>query len=81
MCIVIIDGADFIGSNFVLYWLAQCDESGVNLEKLTYAGNPEHERSLLWCPALGVQLPLDGEPKLAAKGAAGKCLSEADVFE
>ncbi|HEY0844056.1 MAG TPA: dTDP-glucose 4,6-dehydratase [Noviherbaspirillum sp.] len=37
--ILVTGGAGFIGSNFVLDWLAQCDESVVNLDKLTYAGN------------------------------------------
>ena len=39
------------------------------------------ERSLLWCdPTVGVQWPVDGEPKLAAKDAASKVLAEADCF-
>jgi dTDP-glucose 4,6-dehydratase len=33
-------GAGFIGSNFTLYWLANETSSVVNLDKLTYAGNP-----------------------------------------
>src|ERR1700710_286594 len=37
--IFVTGGAGFIGSNFVLDWLAQCDEPVVNLDKLTYAGN------------------------------------------
>lgn len=37
--ILITGGAGFIGSNFVLDWLAQSDEGIVNLDKLTYAGN------------------------------------------
>ncbi len=42
---------------------------------------PEHERSLLWCdPTVGIQWPVDGAPKLAAKDAAGKVLAEADAF-
>jgi dTDP-glucose 4,6-dehydratase len=32
-------GAGFIGANFVLTWLKGCDESVLNLDKLTYAGN------------------------------------------
>jgi dTDP-glucose 4,6-dehydratase len=39
--ILITGGAGFIGANFVLDWLAQCDEPVVNLDKLTYAGNLE----------------------------------------
>jgi dTDP-glucose 4,6-dehydratase len=37
--IFITGGAGFIGSNFVLDWLAQNDEPVVNFDKLTYAGN------------------------------------------
>jgi dTDP-glucose 4,6-dehydratase len=37
--ILVTGGAGFIGSNFVLDWLAQSDEPVVNLDKLTYAGN------------------------------------------
>ena len=33
-------GAGFIGSNFVLQWLGREDSAVVNLDKLTYAGNP-----------------------------------------
>ena len=39
--ILVTGGAGFIGANFVLDWLAQNDEPVVNLDKLTYAGNPE----------------------------------------
>jgi dTDP-glucose 4,6-dehydratase len=37
--ILVTGGAGFIGSNFVLEWLAQSDEAVINLDKLTYAGN------------------------------------------
>jgi len=37
--ILVTGGAGFIGSNYVLDWLAQSDETAVNLDKLTYAGN------------------------------------------
>jgi len=39
MAILVTGGAGFIGSNFVLDWLAQSDETVINLDKLTYAGN------------------------------------------
>jgi dTDP-glucose 4,6-dehydratase len=39
MTILVTGGAGFIGSNFVLDWLAESDEPVVNLDKLTYAGN------------------------------------------
>jgi len=44
--ILITGGAGFIGSNFVLDWLAQCEEPILNLDKLTYAGNLENLASL-----------------------------------
>jgi len=44
--ILVTGGAGFIGSNFVLDWLAQESEPVVNLDKLTYAGNPENLSSL-----------------------------------
>src|SRR5207244_895945 len=37
--ILVTGGAGFIGSNFVLDWLAADGEPVVNLDKLTYAGN------------------------------------------
>lgn len=37
--ILVTGGAGFIGSNFVLGWLAGNDEPVINLDKLTYAGN------------------------------------------
>ncbi len=39
MTILVTGGAGFIGSNFVLDWLAQSDEMVVTLDALTYAGN------------------------------------------
>jgi dTDP-glucose 4,6-dehydratase len=39
MTILVTGGAGFIGSNFVLDWLAAGAEPVVNLDKLTYAGN------------------------------------------
>ncbi len=38
--ILVTGGAGFIGSNFILQWLARERDSVVNLDKLTYAGNP-----------------------------------------
>jgi len=46
MTILVTGGAGFIGSNFVLDWLAQSDESIINLDKLTYAGNLRNLASL-----------------------------------
>ena len=44
--ILVTGGAGFIGSNFVLDWLAEHDESVVSLDKLTYAGNLENLASI-----------------------------------
>jgi dTDP-glucose 4,6-dehydratase len=38
--ILVTGGAGFIGSNFVLDWVSQGRGAVVNLDKLTYAGNP-----------------------------------------
>lgn len=38
--ILVTGGAGFIGSNFILHWLANETSSVVNFDKLTYAGNP-----------------------------------------
>ena len=40
--ILVTGGAGFIGSNFVLDWVASSDEPLVNLDALTYAGNIEN---------------------------------------
>ena len=39
MAILVTGGAGFIGSNFILDWFACHNESVINLDKLTYAGN------------------------------------------
>lgn len=44
--IFVTGGAGFIGSNFVLDWLAQSDEPVLNLDKLTYAGNLDNLSSI-----------------------------------
>jgi dTDP-glucose 4,6-dehydratase len=46
MTILVTGGAGFIGSNFVLDWLAHGDERVVNLDALTYAGNLHNLDSL-----------------------------------
>jgi len=48
--ILVTGGAGFIGSNFVLDWLAACDEPVVTLDKLTYAGNLANLESLAGDP-------------------------------
>ncbi len=58
-----------------------CRESAEFLYKTTDYWYPEHERSIVWNdPALGIEWPIDGEPLLAAKDAAGKRLADADVL-
>ena len=44
--ILVTGGAGFIGSNFILDWLAHSEEPVINLDKLTYAGNLENLCSL-----------------------------------
>ncbi|UTH76564.1 dTDP-glucose 4,6-dehydratase [Chromobacterium sp. IIBBL 290-4] len=39
MTILVTGGAGFIGGNFVLDWLAEHNETVINLDALTYAGN------------------------------------------
>jgi len=52
------------------------------LYKTTDYWFPEHERSLLWDdPELGIDWPIDFTPQLAAKDAAAKRLSAADLFD
>lgn len=57
-------------------------ESAEFLYKTTDYWYPEHERSLLWNdPAVAIHWPIEFQPQLAAKDAAGKLLGDADVFE
>ncbi|MBK9217403.1 MAG: dTDP-glucose 4,6-dehydratase [Pseudomonadota bacterium] len=46
MTILVTGGAGFIGGNFVLDWLRDCDEPVLNLDALTYAGNLENLASI-----------------------------------
>jgi dTDP-glucose 4,6-dehydratase len=50
MTILVTGAAGFIGSNFVLDWLEQCNEPVVNLDLLTYAGNLENLKDLIGDP-------------------------------
>lgn len=50
--------------------------------KVTDYWSPAYERSLVWDDLdVGIEWPIDGQPILAAKDAAGKRLSEADLFD
>jgi len=56
-------------------------ESAQFLYKTTDYWFPEHERSIVWNdPAIGIEWPIDFEPLLAAKDAAGKRLADAEVY-
>lgn len=47
MKLLVTGGAGFIGSNFIRYWLKQHpNDEIVNLDLLTYAGNPKNVRDL-----------------------------------
>ena len=53
--VLVTGGAGFIGSNFVIDWFAAADAAGetrplVNLDKLTYAGNPANLASIAHRP-------------------------------
>ncbi len=51
------------------------------LYKTTDYYAPEHERSILWNDAqIGIEWPLDGEPRLSAKDAKGIPFAKAELF-
>jgi dTDP-4-dehydrorhamnose 3,5-epimerase len=56
-------------------------ESAQFLYKTTDYWFPEFERSIVWNdPEIGIEWPIDFEPLLAAKDAAGKRLVDAELF-
>jgi dTDP-4-dehydrorhamnose 3,5-epimerase len=56
-------------------------DSAQFLYKTTDYWFAEHERSIIWNDVdIGIEWPINFEPMLAAKDAAGKRLSEAEVF-
>jgi dTDP-4-dehydrorhamnose 3,5-epimerase len=57
-------------------------ESAEFLYKTTDYWYPEHERSIVWNdPAIGIEWPIDGDPQVAAKDAAGALLRDAELFD
>ena len=56
-------------------------ETAEFLYKTTTYYAPQHERSLLWSdPALGIDWPITGAPKITAKDAMAPLLANAEVF-
>ena len=53
--ILVTGGAGFIGSNFILQWMRQESSPVVNLDKLTYAGNPRNVESIAANPSYRFQ--------------------------
>ena len=57
-------------------------ESAEFLYKTTDYYAPQHKRSLAWNdPAIGIDWPIDFEPQLAAKDAAGQLLADAEIYK
>lgn len=57
-------------------------DSAEFLYKTTDYWYPEHERSLQWNdPEIGIDWPIDFQPQLAAKDAAGQSLKTAELFD
>ena len=47
MNLLVTGGAGFIGSNFILYWMrTHPEDSVINFDKLTYAGNLENLKEI-----------------------------------
>lgn len=47
MKLLVTGGAGFIGANFILYWMKKYPQDEIlNLDKLTYAGNPENLKDI-----------------------------------
>ena len=53
--ILVTGGAGFIGSNFILQWIERESSPVLNLDKLTYAGNPRNLESVAAHPAYRFQ--------------------------
>jgi dTDP-4-dehydrorhamnose 3,5-epimerase len=83
------EGVTLSGDNHRQLWIPPgfahgfvvLSETAQFLYKTTDYWFPEHERSIVWNdPAIGIEWPIDFEPLLAAKDAAGKRLADAEVF-
>ena len=46
MSIFVTGGAGFIGTNFLFNWFADTNEKLINIDKLTYANNYNHIKTL-----------------------------------
>jgi dTDP-4-dehydrorhamnose 3,5-epimerase len=70
----------WIPPGFAHGFLTLSDSAEV-LYKTTDYWYPEHERTLLWNdPMLGIDWPLEAQPRLAAKDMAGTPFGECEVF-
>ena len=67
MTMLVTGGAGFIGSNFVLDWLEQCNEPVINLDLLTYAGNLENLKELEGDPRYQFVFGNIGDRELVSK--------------
>src|SRR5215475_10935388 len=67
--ILVTGGAGFIGSNFILQWMERENGPVVNLDKLTYAGNPRNLERIFSDPRYAFVKGDIGDRKLV-----GECL-------
>jgi len=81
MILVMGGAAGFIGTNFVLDWLAQADDAVINIDVLTCAGNRENLAALAGDGLhLFVQDDIGGDSTLFAIDQQAKALAEAEHF-
>lgn len=82
-------GAELSGKNHLQMWVPPgfahgfvvLSETAQFLYKTTDYWYPEFERSIIWNdPEIGIEWPIDFEPKLAAKDAAGTRFAQAEVY-
>jgi len=82
-------GAELSGENKHMLWVpagfahgfVTLSDTAEFLYKTTDYYAPAHERSILWSdPQIGIRWPIDFEPVLAKKDAAGLLLRDAEVF-